>query len=498
MSICNARFSKFNACTVLAVIFLFCVVTSIASFAQTFTSLASFDETDGKAPYLGTLVQGTDGNLYGTTEYGGAHNSGTVFRVSTSGTLTSVYSFCSQSKCADGGGPFGGLVLGKDGNLYGVTTQSGAHSYGTVFKITSAGALTTLYSFCSQSNCADGAGSYAALLQGTDGNFYGTTGGFGSNNLGTVFKITPSGKLTTLHTFVGSDGSTPAGVLVQASDGSIYGTTPYGGATVACGGFFLGCGTVFKITTTGTLTVLHSFSGGVNGFRPQAGLALGADGNLYGTTLEGGSSKSCSFGCGTVFKITTSGKLTTLHSFDSADGSYVTAPLVLGTDNNFYGTASAGGTTSTACSLGCGTAFKITTAGTLTTLHDFDSTDGYSPSAGLSQSTNGTFYGTTPSGGTSHACEGGACGTVFSLAEGLGAFAESIPASGKAGASVIVLGNDLTGATAVKFNGTAATFKVVSDTEITTTVPSGATTGKITVTTPTQTLSTSVSFRVTK
>jgi uncharacterized repeat protein (TIGR03803 family) len=496
--------NKSGGCKTACVIFLFCIAVAIGSPAQTapaqtFTTLANFNKINGWAPYLGSLVQGTDGNLYGTTEYGGANkkNSGTVFRLAPNGPLTTIYSFCSQLGCTDGAGPYGGLVLGTDGNFYGTTTQSGAHGGGTVFKITPAGALTTIYNFCSQPGCTDGYGSYAGLALGTDGNFYGTSGGYGSNNQGTIFKITPAGALTTLHTFQGTDGSTPGGVLVQASDGNFYGTTPFGGATIACGGFFLGCGTVYKITPGGTLTTLHSFSGGAAGNRPEAGLIQGADGNLYGTTAEGGTGSSCSDGCGTVFKITTSGTLTTLHSFDTVDGSYPSSPVIQATDRNFYGTTNTGGA-STACVYGCGTVFEMTTAGTVTTLHSFDSTDGASPAAGLVQAPTGTFYGTTSGGGVSHACDYGACGTAFSLAVGLGPFLETVPAGGKVGASVIIEGAKLTGATSVTFNGIAAAFTVVSGTEITTTVPAGATTGPVKVTKPNGTLSSNVPFRVTK
>jgi uncharacterized repeat protein (TIGR03803 family) len=482
-----------TACAIL----LLCVATAMTCPAQTFTTLVNFNKTDGWAPYLGSLVQGTDGNLYGTTGLGGTGNSGTVFRVTPDGVLTSIYKFCSQPRCADGSGPYAGLLLATDGNFYGGTAQGGPNSAGTIFRITSAGVLTTLYSFCSQPACADGNGSYAGLIQGTDGNFYGTAGAYGTNDLGTVFRLTSGGKLTTLHTFTGADGSLP-GSLLQATDGNFYGTTPLGGASSACGGVFLGCGTIFKITSGGTFTVLHNFLGGASGNRPQDGLIQGADGNLYGTTLEGGTviSGSCTWGCGTVFKITTSGTFTKLHNFDAADGSYPTSPLFLATDGNFYGTASAGGA-STACStLGCGTVFAMTPAGALTALHSFDSTDGMTPDAGLMQATNGILYGTTSSGGNNLACDFAQCGTVFSLDMGLAKFVETVPTSGKTGAKVIILGNNLTGATAVTFNGTAATFKIVSATEITTTVPLGATTGLVKVTKPAGTLSSNVAFRV--
>jgi uncharacterized repeat protein (TIGR03803 family) len=471
--------------------------TAIVSPAQTFTSLLSFDWTDGQAPYLVSLVQGTDGNLYGTTMYGGAKklNAGTVFRITPGGALTSLYSFCGQPGCADGADPYAGLVLGTDGNFYGTTFVSGANDNGTVFKITPAGVLSVLYSFCSQPDCADGSLPTAGLVQGTDGAFYGTTDGGGTSNEGTVFRITAGGVLTTLHSFDRTDGLTPSG-LIQGADGSLYGTTLYGGATTACGGAFLGCGTVFKITSGGTLTVLHSFKGN-DGNEPIGGLIQGADGNFYGTTYEGGSlSSGCQYGCGTVFKITPGGTLTTLHRFVNTDGGFPTSSLIQATDGNFYGTTGFGGDLSCDSPEGCGTIFKMTPSGALTTLHSFDSTDGSDPSGGLVQATSGTLYGTTASGGTSQTCDYAPCGTIFSLAVGLGPFVETLPAAGTVGASVKILGSKLTGATSVTFNGTPAAFTIVSDSLITTTVPAGATTGTVQVTKPAGTVSSNVPFRV--
>jgi uncharacterized repeat protein (TIGR03803 family) len=205
----------------------------------------------------------------------------------------------------------------------------------------------------------------------------------------------------------------------------------------------------------------------------------GTSGNFYGTTAYGGGI-GCSGGCGTVFKITPSGVLTTLHSFDKTDGANPSAGLVQGTDGNFYGTTEYGGTGDG------GTIFKITPAGILTTLHSFS--DEGSPYAGLIQSTDGSFYGTTESG-----YDGG---TVFSLSVGLSPFVETQPTSGKVGKAVKILGTNLSDATSVTFNGTAATFTVKSQSEITTTVPLGATSGKVRVIFPHGTRSSNVPFRV--
>jgi len=239
--------------------------------------------------------------------------------------------------CADGANPWAGLVQGSDGNLYGTTLRGGTTGYGTVFKITLGGALTTLYSFCSEDGCADGATPYGVLIQGSDGNFYGTTSGGEANDSGTVFKITPSGTLTTLYNFDQYwSGANPVAGLVQASDGDFYGTTSGSGAN---GDY----GTVFKITPGGALTILYSFCPSqavcTDGQVPEAGLIQASDGNFYGTTDLGGA-----IGLGTVFKITPSGTFTTVHSFSGPDGKDPPAGLVQGSDGNLYGTTQAGGT----------------------------------------------------------------------------------------------------------------------------------------------------------
>jgi uncharacterized repeat protein (TIGR03803 family) len=473
---------------------LLCVATAIGLSAQTFTRLHRFDGTDGSSPYAG-LVQATGGNLYGTTETGGANNYyGTVFKITPSGTLTTLYSFCSQSGCADGANPYAGVVQDTNGNFYGTTGGGGVTSGGgTVFKITPSGTLTTLYSFCSESGCPDGRNP-GTLVQATNGNFYGTTGYGGANNAGTVFKITRSGTLTTLYSFCSQsgckDGQYPS-PLVQATDGNFYGTTSEGGANKPdCGN--IGCGTVFKITPSGTLTSLHSFDGR-DGSLPEAGLVQAAGGNFYGTTLYGGVNDG-----GTVFKISPSGTLTSLYSFCSqsgcTDGLHPEAALVQATDGNFYGTTPEGGANPTGCKgFGCGTVFKITPSGTLTTLYRLTGPGGVYPAAGLVQDTNGNFYGTTLWGGG--LC-GGFCGTVFSLSVGLGPFVKTQPASARVGGFVQILGTNLTGATSVSFNGTPAVFRVVLNSWIKTTVPEGATTGTVEVVTPSGTLSSNVPFRV--
>ena len=420
-------------------VFLLCATTVPALPAQTLTTLRNFNGTDGAGPLAG-LVQATDGNLYGTASAGGANgNNGTVFKITPSGKLTRLYSFCAQSGCLDGANPYdAGLVQAASGDFYGTTYNGGANeNNGTVFKITPSGALTTLYSFCAQSGCTDGAGPNAGLVQATNGDLYGTARFSGANGFfsGTVFKITPSGTLTTLYSFCSqsgcTDGQSPEAGLVQAANGDLYGTTVLGGAN--------GWGTVFEITPSGTLTTLYSFcsqSGCTDGELPQSGLVQATNGEFYGTTFFGGPN-----GFGTTFKITPSGRLTTLYSFCS-QGVYP------------------------------------------------DCTDGDLPFAGLVQDTNGNFYGTAAGGGAN------GYGTVFSLSVGLGPFVETRPTSGEVGKVIEILGQGLTGATSVSFNGTAASFTVVSATEIATTVPPGATIGKVQVVTPSGTLSSNVFFLV--
>jgi uncharacterized repeat protein (TIGR03803 family) len=483
-------------------------VAVIGSPAQTFKTLVSFNGTDGEGPE-GAIIQSLDGNLYGATFQGGTNTTacggygcGTVFKITPAGKLTTLYSFCAETNCTDGTNPYAGLVQATNGNFYGTTALGGANGYGTVFKITPAGELTTLYSFCAETNCTDGTYPYAGLAQATNGNFYGTTFLGGANDDGTVFEITPGGKLTTVYSFCSktgcADGAGPDAGLVQATNGNLYGTTTSGGANDD--------GTVFEITLGAKLTTLHSFDG-TDGAYPYARLVQATNGNFYGTTEYGGAN-SCilggmTYGCGTVFEMTSGGKLTTLHSFDGSDGEVPYGGLVQATNGKFYGTTGYGGANS--CILGgsnsgCGTVFEMTSGGKLTTLYSFcaetSCTDGLAPFVGLVQATSGNLYGTTQYGGANENCSLG-CGTVFSLGAGLGPFVETLPTSGKVGAAVIILGNNLTGSTSVTFNGTAATFTVVSSTEIKTTVPSGATTGKVKVVTPHGTLTSNVNFRVT-
>jgi uncharacterized repeat protein (TIGR03803 family) len=474
--------SKLNSCMRACALFLLWATTTVTLPAQTFKSLDSFDNTDAAFPWA-TLVQGNDGNFYGTTQNGGntacSSGCGTIFRITPNGKLT-TFNFDGTN----GNGPIAGLVQAANGDFYGVS-GGGANGLGTVFKFTPNGGLTTLYSFTANT----GYGPIGGLVLASDGNFYGTTSSGGPptgqckpSGCGTIFKITPKGEYTTLHNFNGiPDGGSPLATMTQAPNGKFYGTA----SNLGNAGSY---GTVFTMTPKGKFTVVHQFNN-TDGAYPFGGLILGTDGNFYGQTDLGGASAYGAFG--TVYKMTPSGKVTTLHSFEQTDGDNPISNLVQGTDGNFYGTASYGGKYPN-----FGTVFKITPSGKFTTLQNFDSTDGSYPYAGLIQATNGKFYGATFAGGTSTACSYG-CGTVFSLSVGLGPFVETLPNSGEVGAAIRILGTDLTGATSVSFNGTAAKFKVISNSEIETNVPSGATTGTVEVTTK-NTLKSNVVFRVTK
>ena len=390
--------------TVGMVIMLWATITITCS-AQTFSSLLSFSGTNGGHPDA-PLIQATDGDFYGVTQNGGNTNQictnggcGTVFKITSTGVLTTLHQFCAQNNCPDGANPYGPLVQGADGNFYGTTIYGGTNNNGTVFKITSTGTLTTLHSF---SLITDGAYPWAGLLQANDGNFYGTTTAGGIGIMGTLFRITPGGALTPLYNFCSksgcSDGANPYATLVQGTDGNLYGTTARGGNSSFNG-------TLFKATKNGSLTTLYTFcslSNCSDGMQPFGPLVQATDGNFYGTTTSGQGQNS-----GTVFKITSAGALTTLYTFCAlskcADGVNPYGGVIQAIDGNFYGTTYIGGT-------GQGTIFQTTPAGTLTTLHTFDIQDGEAPWAGLLEASDGSFYGTTEAGGDHGK------GTVFKLA----------------------------------------------------------------------------------
>jgi uncharacterized repeat protein (TIGR03803 family) len=464
------------------------VTTSTHAHAQGFSVLHDFLGTggtnsgDGCNPtYSGIVAQGRDGNMYGTTVAGGApieSNRGTVFQVNPagSGVLTVIFSFPGDE--SRGWSPFGGLTLGTDGNFYGTTNSYGVPGgsfFGSVFKITPGGILTYPYIF---TGGTDGRHPTAPPIQGTDGNWYGTTQGDFSNP-GTVYKLTLPSTLKTLYQFV--HGEQPKDPLVQATDGNFYGTTELGGASAE--------GSVFKITPSGTLTVIYQFDK-THGLAPYAPLIQGTDGNFYGTATGGGSGLG-----GVVFKLTSSGTISVLYNFTQGNTPSVPyAGLVQATDGYLYGTTgqgnSQGGTTSN------GTVFRMKAIpSTPSYLHDFDQyPTGSDPQDTLLQHTNGILYGDTITGGDPSS----GCGVFYSWNAGLKPFVSLVFTSGRVGKTIQILGQGFTGTTGVSFNGVVATtFTVVSDTFLTAVVPTGATTGSVTVTTPGGPLTSNKKFRVT-
>jgi uncharacterized repeat protein (TIGR03803 family) len=458
-------------CCKKAMIALLAAATAAAAHAQTLNTLLTFNGTNGANPYLEPLVQGIDGNLYGTTLYGGS-GSGTVFNITTQGTLTNLLSFDST----DGSQPTSGLLLAANGKFYGTTSNGGANGDGSIFEITAGGQITTLHSFSGD----DGSNPECTLVLSTDGKLYGTTWGGGANGLGTVFEIATSGVFKSLHSFNGTDGRWPIGGLVQATNGMLYGTTYTGGSS--------NLGTVFAITTKGKLNTLYNFQGLADCGQPFAALIQGADGNLYGTT----SSTQPLCPAGGVFEISTAGSLTPLHVFGgttfNGDGSAPEGALVQATDGNFYGTTATGGYNN------AGTIFRVVPGaapGPAVTLYSFTgAADGSNPESTLIQATDGNFYGTTRGANIGNG------GTVFSLSLGLAPFVETLPTFAKPSQKVDILGTDLIGATSVTFNGVPAKFTIVWPTQIQATVPAGATSGTVQVVTPNGTLSSNVSFAV--
>jgi len=451
--------------------------------AQTYTDLANFNGENGAGSTV--LIQATDGNFYGAS---GADTFGNIFRVTPSGEITAIYKFCSQPGCADGDDPIWGPVLGSDGNLYGVTETGGSHAgsktgSGTFYKMTLSGEITTLYNFCSVTPCTDGQYPNGIVL-GSDGNFYGTAFAGGQFNKGDIFEISATGELTVLYSFCAFEscatGNEPIYPPIQASNGSIYGVT-YGGE-----------GVLYELTPSGTYNVIHHFcslSGCTDGFQPTT-LAQGANGNIFGTTVQGGTT-----GHGTVFEVTATNQYIVLDNLDYLRGSPF-GGVVPGNDGNLYGTTIGPGTAENG-----GTIYKVTPEGRYTQLYTFSecSITGYNPNTSLLQGTDGLLYGSTPYGGDDTFDGGcGGYGTIFTFANGIGPSVQPVPVAGPVGQSVLILGNGLTGSTSVTFNGVAAEFTVESDTYISATVPTGATTGTVSVVTPSGTLNSNPQFVVTK
>jgi uncharacterized repeat protein (TIGR03803 family) len=365
--------------------------------AQTFTVLYTFTNTANGFQPDAALFRDAAGNLYGTTQYGGtAGGFGTIFKLTPRKKEYVLYSFAGTPDAED---PYDSLIRDDAGNFYGTTIYGGtAGGFGTIFKLDSTGKETVPYSF---SGTPDGEDPYGSLIRDNAGNLYGTTvyGGT-AGGFGTVFKLDTAGKLTILYSFAGTpDGADPYGGVVRDAAGNLYGTTVYGGTN---GGF----GTVFKLSKSGKLTLLHSFASNPDGADPRGGLILDKAGNLYGTTIYGGTTG----GFGTVFKLNPHGKLSLLHSFaGNPDGVNPYDRLALDSTGNLYGTTFYGGTS------GYGSIFRLSPSGGLTILHSLNySPDGGNPIGGLTQDKLGNLYGTTSAGGDLN-CGFSGCGTVFKI-----------------------------------------------------------------------------------
>lgn len=436
------------------------------SSAQVFSTLYSFTGQSTSAyPVYVTPAQGRDGHLAGTTSDATVSTGGSLFRLSTSGAASFPHVFDSST----GSDPFGGVTLASDGSFYGTTGFGGSMNNGVLFRMMPNGEYTVLQEF---QGGADGALPGAPPIEGLDLGLYGTTNG-NAATAATIYKYTPStGAFTTLYQFDQAHGQFVTAPLIQATDGNLYGTAYQGGAN--------NCGSVFKLTTLGTLLWYYSFPCGQGGANPVGPVVQASDGNFYGTTSQGGS-----IGYGSVFKLSRNGVISILYSFKGSpsDGSSPFAGLVQATDGKLYGATSGGGTSNT------GTLFQITTTGSYKLLYNLN-THTSNPVGTLSQHTNGVLYGTAEFGGKF------GFGTVYSLDMDFGPFVALPRRAGKVGSSVQILGQALTGATSVTFNGIASTFHVVSDTYMTAIVPSGATTGPVVVTTPTGTLTSNKNFRI--
>jgi uncharacterized repeat protein (TIGR03803 family) len=448
-------------------IFLLPTLFSGAAHSQTVTVLYNFtSQGSSQYPQDVALAQGRNVELYGTTTQGGI--GGSIFKVSTSSMFTELFSFDGTDGCCTGEG----MILAGDGNFYGVAPEGGNGQNGVLFKISSSGTYTAIYYF---NGGADGANPFAPPVQASDGNLYGTTENFAGTG-STVYKYTPSsGNFSTIYQFSSGNIAAP---LIEATDGFLYGATGNGG--------FVHCGTIFKMSTSGVQRQSYHFPCGAGGYGPSEGPLLQAsDGNFYGTTELGGLRNG-----GTVFKMAPDFQVSILYTFlgksaGSKDGSNPAAGLIQATDGNLYGATFGGGDN------GMGTLFQISTSGAYKLLYSFDGVTGKVPAGTLMQHTNGAIYGTAQQGGAN------GLGTVYELNLGLGPFITFVRSIGKVGQKVGILGQGFTGATSVSFNGIAATsFTVDSPTYLSATVPSGATTGPVVVTTPTGTLTSNRNFSI--
>jgi uncharacterized repeat protein (TIGR03803 family) len=457
---------------------IFLVAIAIAAPAQTVSTIYEFNNTSDPSDPAGVMAQGQDGNFYGVSLSGNGCCQGIVYKISSEGAITSLYSMGQSdgTNCT-------GLTLGTDGNFYGTCKNGGTNNYGTLFKVTSAGVLTVLHNFAAQGSTSDGCIPYVPPTQASNGDFYGTTAFCGTDNYGTVYKLTLAGVYSLVYSFQGPPNDTvlPLG-LIEGTDGNLWGVG---------NGWIISGGGVFKMTLAGKESLVYTFEPNADGAYldgegPDANLIQGSNGDFYGTTEEGGSANE-----GTIFSLTESGTETVLYSFpNQTDGAYPSLPLTQGPNGLLFGAATdcAGG--------GCGQAglFDITTKGAYTNvyLYPLVCSNCGQPEAPLLLSTDGTFYSTTEQGGIG-------VGSFYSLSNGYSPFISLVNVkSGAEGAKVGILGQGFSAKSVVKFGGTKATTTKLTDTTyILATVPTGALTGDVTVTTGSTVLSTTASFKIT-
>jgi uncharacterized repeat protein (TIGR03803 family) len=468
----DKRFRTFAAFTAAMVMLVF-AAAAVPAQAQTYTVLYAIPNqaSDVYGPTSYTISEGRNGDVYAAAPNALA---GEVFSATIGGLLTPLDN--------PGGVTDSGETLGTDGNLY-ATTQDAGTGYGSVFKMTPAGVQTTIHSFVG----TDGQQPAPALVEASNGFFYGVT--FYSNTgYGVIYEINSTGTIfKVLHTFMGgaTDGAYPRSGLVVGSDGNLYGGTSSGGAN--------NDGVLYKITPTGTFKVLYNLCSQSNcsdGYDIENALVSASDGNLYGTTYRGGAFS------GVIFQLTTGGTYTVINTVTPGEPP-ISEPMVQGSDGNLYGIFGTGASGQD------GQIYSVTTGGVVTILHNFcqdpNCTDGYGPSTPLVQHTNGLFYGFTSTGGVAGQCNGGiGCGVFYSLDMGLGAFALLQSTSGKEGAKIGILGQGFNSSSVVEFGGTKATTVTRSgSTFLTAIVPAAALTGAVTVTTGSTTLTSSQTFDVT-
>ena len=435
--------------------------------AQTFSVIHYFGSQPGDPDNAyGIIAQSRGGAMITTSPDNFSDNIGKAFRISTGGSLEVLHQFAN----AEGLLPFSGLTLARDGYYYGTTKTGGVYGLGTIFKMSADGTVNKLYDFTGGS---DGENPESAPIESAEGDLYGTSLG-SLPHYGAVYKITKDGNFTLLHAFNDADGRNAFGQLVQGTDNYFYGTTMDGGAH--------NNGTIFRINRSGDFKVLWNFWS-TKGAKPSHGVIQANDGNFYGVTRQGGSSH-----LGVLFRMKPDGTVTVLHTFTGAtDGGNPVGALLQGTDGNLYGTNTIGGQ---ANGDGFGVLFRSTLAGALVPLYAFNVQSGADSYGPLLQHTNGKIYGETTDGGAFGK------GGFFRLDAGLRPFVTYLHTYGRAGAVVQILGQGFTDTNEVFFNGTPATFKLVYPTFIKATVPDGATTGPITVTTANGTLTSNKIFIV--